>query len=383
MVYNFKEFINERYGFELHYYAFDFDDNILHMPTVIHMDKKVGDSWIPTDVSTSNFAKVRNDNENWRLVSGDPVKAFSEFRDHGPRGKGAFLQDVKKALNDNQQGPAWESFIECLTEGAIFSIITARGHEPDSIRVSIEYIIDNHLSSEESNSLYNNCIKHSYIFANEEEFDRIPKGKLTETKLISSYLDSCDYYGVTSEFFSKTFGDGDSSNPEAAKQAALEAFIKKCNKFGKMIGSTSVSVGFSDDDPGNVEHVRTFFKEKSALYNKLSPHKVKFNLYDTSNRNIKGGVRDKFHPVSESDAGAPGLQSSIMPFTSFNNLADKYSPADTSDIGGGNFVAKRAVKFLNERDWLDEGEKVAEIKRKERLGEKIKKRIKNKKPSTK
>ena len=53
----------------LHYYAFDWDDNILNMPTVIHMDKLVGDEWIPTDVSTADFAEVRNDKENWRLIN--------------------------------------------------------------------------------------------------------------------------------------------------------------------------------------------------------------------------------------------------------------------------------------------------------------------------
>jgi hypothetical protein len=33
------------------YYAFDWDDNILVMPTKIHMEKRVGDRWIPTTVS--------------------------------------------------------------------------------------------------------------------------------------------------------------------------------------------------------------------------------------------------------------------------------------------------------------------------------------------
>ena len=101
MVKKFSEFIFESDGIELHYYAFDWDDNILHMPTVIHMDKKVGDEWKPVDVSTSDFAEVRNDKENYRLRNNDPSEAFSEFRDEGPRGGDAFLLDTKKALSQN------------------------------------------------------------------------------------------------------------------------------------------------------------------------------------------------------------------------------------------------------------------------------------------
>ena len=85
-------------GLELHYWAFDWDDNILHMPTTILMEQKVSDKWLPVEVSTAEFAKVRNDKENYRLRNDDPTLAFSQFKDTGPRGKSAFLEDVKKAL---------------------------------------------------------------------------------------------------------------------------------------------------------------------------------------------------------------------------------------------------------------------------------------------
>jgi hypothetical protein len=125
-VYRYSDFITESSNLELHYYAFDWDDNILHMPTYIHMDKKEGDKWVPIDVSTSEFAIVRNDRENYRLVNNNPDEAFSEFRDSGHRGESAFIEDVKLALSKNQYGPSWDSFIDCLKEGALFSIITAR-----------------------------------------------------------------------------------------------------------------------------------------------------------------------------------------------------------------------------------------------------------------
>ena len=67
------------------YYAFDWDDNILYMPTKIHMEHKIDGEWIPESVSTHQFSMVRGDSENWRILSGNPEVAFSEFRDNGSR----------------------------------------------------------------------------------------------------------------------------------------------------------------------------------------------------------------------------------------------------------------------------------------------------------
>jgi hypothetical protein len=80
MISNFNEFLNENSSEKiLLFYSFDWDDNILHMPTVIHMQKNVNGVWRNIDVSTSDFAKVRSD-ENYRILDNDPDKAFSEFR---------------------------------------------------------------------------------------------------------------------------------------------------------------------------------------------------------------------------------------------------------------------------------------------------------------
>ena len=66
---------------ELHYASFDWDDNILHMPTKIHMDKLINGKWTPISISTEEFAIVRNDRENYRIRNNDTVVAFAEFRD--------------------------------------------------------------------------------------------------------------------------------------------------------------------------------------------------------------------------------------------------------------------------------------------------------------
>lgn len=363
MVLKFDRFIeNKKYDLELHYMALDWDDNILHMDTIIHMDKLVDNKWIPVDVSTSEFANVRSDKVNYRLRNGNPGEAFSEFRDTGPRGKSAFLQDVKSSISKRQFGPAWDAFKLCLSEGYIFAIITARGHEPETIRGGVEYIIDNILTEEESFLLYSNCLKHAYLFSYDKEFDRIPKGVLSKTPLITLYLDECNFWGVSSESFSEEFGSASAQDPEKAKELALDKFVEKCNDLGEKVGAKSVSIGFSDDDPKNVEHVRTYFKEKSALSNDLMPHNVKLNLYKTTDRSKPGGIRTRYLSGEEEvfeAAGssiAPGMGSSVMAFSQFNNMSDRMftnnQEHDKSMRLGSNQLAKMSKEIIKPKKKL-------------------------------
>ena len=189
MIKKFNQFLENKNSSYLLYYAFDWDDNILNMPTVIHMDKKDGDSWVPHDVSTSSFADVRND-DNYRMLNNNPDEAFSEFRDFGPRGIEAFLIDTKAAIASNSYGPAWDDFIECLTNGSIFAIITARGHEPEAIRLGIDWILDNVLTEDEVYDMYNNLLKFEYMF-DRVEGEKILKGDPSKNELVKKYLDHC------------------------------------------------------------------------------------------------------------------------------------------------------------------------------------------------
>jgi len=313
----FHTFIKEAYSDgELHYYAFDWDDNILHMPTVIHMDKLIDGEWNEVDVSTSEFAKVRNDRDNYRLRNNDPVQAFCEFRDSGPRGDESFMIDSEEAIENGKMGPSWDAFIECLVGGNLFAIITARGHEPETIRKGVEMVINDCLDEDQKFEMYNNCLMHSNFFTRQsvDSFERIPKGKVTETDLIKTYLDECSFFGVSSTSFAEEFGGSSAQNPEKAKEMALEYFVDKCNKLGKSIGAKSVSVGFSDDDPKNVDHVDKFFKEKSALSHGLT---MKLSVYNTNDPTLKGGERTRY--IGESSHRAPGMDSSVMPFSKWTS----------------------------------------------------------------
>jgi hypothetical protein len=299
------------------YYALDFDDNILYMPTKIHMEKLVDGEWIPTDVSTSEFAEVRNNKENWRLLNNSPDVAFSEFRDIGPRGNLAFLEDLRHAINLGKYGPAWDDFIECLTNGSLFAIITARGHESPSMRIGIEWIIDNILSEEQLYEMYNHLMKFEYLFNtndNNDKYDRFLKGTPSKNSLVKSYLDSCQFVGV-----SAPSRGGSPSNPEKAKEEALLEFKEKVNDYASRIG-TKAKIGFSDDDSGNVKHIEDLIDN---LNHERFPNIIQYVVKGTKD---PSNISKKVRSVTETSHQAPGLESSVLPFTSFNNMTNRLYP---------------------------------------------------------
>lgn len=315
MIKRFNQYISENKDSDhLLYYAFDWDDNILNMTTVIHMDKKVNGEWVPTDVSTAEFAEVRGDKENWRVLNNDPEAAFSDFRDNGPKGINAFLDDVKKSISMKRFGPAWNDFMECLSNGCIFAIITARGHESEGMRLGIDWIIDNILTEEQLYSMYNNLLKFAYIFnINSGEQPRILKGQPSKNELVKMYLDSCDFVGVSSPS-----RGGSPSNPEKAKEEALLEFKSKVNKFAEQVGM-SAKIGFSDDDLKNVKHIEDLV---DGLHNERFPNIKEIVVKGTKDPlNITKKVRT-FETQSSFGGGAGDpMSSSIMPFTNFNTLA--------------------------------------------------------------
>jgi hypothetical protein len=270
---------NDRKKPQLLYYAFDWDDNIMYMPTVIHMEKMVDGEWVPEDVSTAKFAEVRKDS-NYRILDNDPAQAFSEFRDNGPRGENAFIDDVKSAISQGKLGPSWDDFIEAIVNGSLFAIITARGHNPEPMRKAVEYIIDTQLSQEQKDEMaanltgYLSAFSGEDVISNEQSFD----------KLVDNYLSYCDFYGVSSPWFGENVLAGSASDPEEAKKRALTLFTKKIEKFGQHLDA-DVHLGFSDDDPGNVEAIKQLFNDEPSVVNTY--------LYDTGSGD-KGRVIESF-----------------------------------------------------------------------------------------
>lgn len=314
----FTQFITETNsdGYLL-YYAFDWDDNILMMPTKIMIDKKVGDYWVTTHVSTAKFADIRSDIENWRI---DYSKAFSEFRDTGVRGDKAFLEDVISAISQRNFGPSYNDFIECLVNGSIFAIITARGHESSSMKTAVEWIIDNVLTETQIYEMYNNLRKYEYFYAEEGDSERILRGQPSANKLIQAYLDSCDFVGISSPS-----RGGAPDNPEKSKEEALLEFKQKVNNYAQRIGKPA-KIGFSDDDLKNIKHIEDLV---GNLQHEQFPNIIEIVVKGTKDPlNITKKVVRRSEELTETSHQTPGLESSVLTCTQFGNMTSRLYPQD-------------------------------------------------------
>ena len=248
-----NEIIDDAHTPVMKYYAFDWDDNLMFMPTKIYLkdnnNKSVG-------MSTEDFAEYRTliGNEDFNY-EGNTIVGFDEdpFRDFRVTGDKKFLEDAMKAPT----GPAWPDFIEAINNGSIFSIVTARGHTPSILKQGVYNLIKKNMHGLDSNKLAKNLLKYRNL-ADED--------KLTKDQLIRAYLDMCRFYPVS-------FGEGSATNPEQAKIEAMEEFVDyvkltsrnlqtKAMMKNKISNYFTPFIGFSDDDVRNVDSMKKHFDKK-------------------------------------------------------------------------------------------------------------------------
>lgn len=261
-------------------YIFDWDDNILYMPTTIKMDKKEGGGWVPVDVSTEEYALVRT-NPEYRLRNNNPSEAYIDFTDTD-----SFLRDTKEAIHQNNFAPSSNKFKEALIYGNHFGINTARGHKPEALKEGVKLFIKMVLDREEKETMIKNIKENQ------------PKTEgLNDEQVIDYYLDEMgEYYPVSSKEFGERFGletTGGAANPEHAKKVAIEHFVRNILKNTKKLVSDGslkkMSVGFSDDDIRNVKAVEEFIEDE---LNHIYPE-FHFVVYDTSEKGKKKMVIEK------------------------------------------------------------------------------------------
>lgn len=292
---SFKDSTGSDYKvYQLLYYAFDWDDNILKMPTEIIL---LDDSGQEVGMSTQDFAEYRDiigkqefEYQN-KKITGYANDAFRYFRDE--MDENIFTKDVEKALSGKMFAKSYDDFIECLTTGAIFAIITARGHEPEPMRKGIEFLISK-LNPAQKASM----IDHLKMFAH--LFDEPIK---PDDVLIKEYLDKCEYIGVSSPS-----RGGKPGNPEKAKEDAFLAFVNKCNneakKLEQLFNSDSetikrgekwkviAKIGFSDDDSKNIKHMNDVISELTdpKSVENIYSHVKEYFMKDTGKEDIDTNI---------------------------------------------------------------------------------------------
>ena len=146
------------------------------------------------------------------------------------------MEDAKKAVLNGDFGPSFLDFINTLINGNIFLIITARGHEPETMKHFVKWLICNYMTQEQRDKMQLNLKKFQKIFKSSDV-------------TIKSYLDTCEFIGIMSNYFKERFGkDFETNNSvEEGKEIAINEFLHKLEKFATKIGA-KLKVGFSDDD---------------------------------------------------------------------------------------------------------------------------------------
>ena len=294
------------------YYIFDWDDNILHMPTKIRMEHREDEDgeWKPVEVSTSTFALVRADEKHYRPPSdGGWAAAFANFEDPpSPKGYGGqvqtdedknncFILDTLDALekveHGEKPGPSYNALKKTLREGRLFAIVTARGHSPRTIERAVRVFIKYALSEDEREEMMSNLRGYRQMI------DGVGDGEFgTDAEELDYYLGMCRYSAVTYSGFKERMANDPiykeklavattAAKPELAKEFAIRDFVEHVFHMLRRSGrlNRSVSIGFSDDDVGNVKTVSSFIKEE--LSKRFEG--IKFVVYDTSDRSLAKG----------------------------------------------------------------------------------------------
>ncbi|KYG62580.1 hypothetical protein AZI87_14860 [Bdellovibrio bacteriovorus] len=149
------------------FYFFDFDDNIAFLTTPLILFHKTDRHEVK--ISSGDFAQYHQSigksgpYADYDLDFCDMTGTFRNFRDHHIEDieklqgkKQIFVQDVAEALGfpDFQwKGPSWECFYHATFNQRPLSVITARGHHPETLKDGIRVFVQNKLLPLEPNYL--------------------------------------------------------------------------------------------------------------------------------------------------------------------------------------------------------------------------------------
>lgn len=244
------------------FYFFDFDDNVAFLTTPIYLFERGTKKQMR--VSSGEYAKIHRTlgkpglYENYELINDDRVGSFRSFRDrdigflHRLLGrKQFFVQDLAAALGfpDVQwKGPSWSCFYHAALNQRPMSVITARGHSPETIKDGIRLFVDRQYLPHEPNYL--------------------------------------SIFPVTNPSVRLELGCKDGSTSVAdLKRAAIRASVERAVQiYGK---SDYHRFGMSDDDPHNIELITQEMKTLKSEYPSMSffvietqaGHFVKWEVY--------------------------------------------------------------------------------------------------------
>lgn len=227
------------------FYFFDFDDNVAYLSTPIVLFHKETEKEV--FVSSGEFArenkKIGNEGtyKDYYMNFNDEHGSFRYFRDKDfglldkiVRKKQTFIQDIEKALSNpdyHWKAPSWECFYHATYNQRPMSVITARGHNAETLEAGIQLMVrDGHLP------------------------------------MMPNFL---SIYPVSNTNTRIELGDRDlKSNVAELKRAAIRESVEKAiQEYGY---SPHHRFGMSDDDEKNIELITEEMKYLKRKYPEMS-----------------------------------------------------------------------------------------------------------------
>lgn len=259
------------------FYFFDFDDNIAFLTTPLILFHK--ESKLELLISSGDFAQyhstigVSGVYADYHIDYCDMTGTFRNFRDvhledlEKMEGKKqVFVQDVMVALgmpDVEWKGPSWECFYHAAFNQRPVSVITARGHHPETLKEGIRVFVQKKLLPIEPNYLS--------VFPVSHKETRISLGD-------------------------PEFREGTAELKQRAIRMSVEQAIQT---YGY---SPHHRFGMSDDDPKNIELIAEEMTRLKARYPEMS-----FFMIETQHGNfIKHEIKNS-GLLSERKEGLPQL----------------------------------------------------------------------------
>lgn len=227
------------------FYFFDFDDNIAFLSTpLILFNKHTGEE---LSVGSGEYAKIHpligepGPFQDYEIRFDDDTGTYRNFRDRDiseieklEGHKQIFVQDLADALGypDFQwKGPSWQCFYHATFNRRPISVITARGHHPETLKDGIQLLVQRQFLPHEPNYL--------------------------------------SLFPVSHKPTRHVLGDTDfKMNPAQLKQKAIRASVEKALElYGS---SPHHRFGMSDDDPKNIQLIGEEMTRLKADYPQMS-----------------------------------------------------------------------------------------------------------------
>lgn len=226
------------------FYFFDFDDNIAMLPTVTYIfHKKTGKEVALSSGAFARFGKsigVRGEFKDYSVNFNDSKGTFRNFRDKDfstierlLKKKQSFIHDLETILKRPDyewKGPSWSCFYHAVYNQRPLSLITARGHDPETIKEGIKLLHKKgHLPSE------------------------------------PNYL---SIFPVSNPKVQKHFSGDAELDVATLKGRAIQAsFYRALEVYGD---NPHHRFGMSDDDPKNIELITNEMNRLKARYPEMS-----------------------------------------------------------------------------------------------------------------